>query len=61
MNRRKGRFLIDGIGDTHELYDKCYKHNKVLYCSPLRSSSFFRRKLKYKPKKREINESEKMG
>jgi len=34
---------------------------EAVYCSPLRSSIFFRRKLNYKPKKGEINETTKMG
>jgi hypothetical protein len=34
MNRRKGKFLIDGIGDTHQLYDKCRRHNKDLLTPP---------------------------
>ncbi|PIS00543.1 MAG: hypothetical protein COT84_07005 [Chlamydiae bacterium CG10_big_fil_rev_8_21_14_0_10_35_9] len=40
MNRRKGRFLIDGIGDTHQLYNKCRRHNKTLLTPPRKGASW---------------------
>ncbi len=43
------------------LLEKLNIESQIVYCPPLRSSSFFRRKLEYKPKKGEINETAKMG
>lgn len=40
-NRRKGDFLIDGIGDTHDLYKKTAFHNKNLLTPPRQGASPF--------------------
>lgn len=39
MNKRKGKVLIDGIADQHDLYEKCKKHNKQLLTPPRQGAS----------------------
>jgi hypothetical protein len=38
LNRRKGKVLIDGIADQHELYRKCEEYNKQLLTPPRKGS-----------------------
>ena len=40
-NRKKGAFLIDGIGDTHDLYAKTALYNKKLLTPPRQNASLF--------------------
>lgn len=39
LNRKKGKVLIDGIADQHELYTKCLRYNKQLLTPPRKGSS----------------------
>ena len=39
VNRRKGKVLIDGIADQHELYRKCEMYNKQLLTPPRKGSN----------------------
>ena len=40
-NRRKSKLLIDGIADTHDLYDLAAEHQKDLLTPPRRGASPF--------------------
>lgn len=39
VDRRKGKVLIDGIADQHELYKKCERRNKHLFTPPRKGAS----------------------
>lgn len=39
LNRKKGKVLIDGIADQHELYKKCELHNKQLLTPPRKGAN----------------------
>ena len=39
LNRKKGKVLIDGIADQHELYKKCEEHNKELLTPPRKGAN----------------------
>jgi Transposase DDE domain. len=40
-NRRKGKLLIDGIADTHDLYDLAASYKKDLLTPPRKGASLF--------------------
>lgn len=39
LNRKKGKVLIDGIADNHEMYQKCEELNKHLLTPPRKGSA----------------------